>query len=188
MIVPIFLATVLAALPIPPSSSASIAPKIMPIGPPAPVVSVVALSWKYCKPAVFTVQESADCVHWTNVCRTNATQVCFSFTNCPAAFFAVSAANYTDEFTLAWSSSLSMGVSGYKVFYGPATNAMTNAICTGQTSAIFSNLWSVPYYFSVSAVGCGTSSPPSAVCMFVPSPLFTSTNRVTDVSAKVYGR
>jgi Fibronectin type III domain len=76
-----------------------------------------------------------------------------SFTNTPMVFIRGVCSNLTVSATLAWQPSIDPLVVGYKIYYGTASHAYSNAIDVGKvTQATVSNLTEgVTYYFAVTA-------------------------------------
>jgi len=85
-----------------------------------------------------------------------------SFTNLPAVFVRGVCSNLTISVTLAWKPSTSPTTAGYKLYYGAASRAYTNAVDVGQsTMATISNLVAgTTYYFAATAYdSSGMESP-----------------------------
>jgi hypothetical protein len=76
-----------------------------------------------------------------------------SFTNLPAVFIRGVCNNLPASATLAWQPSTDPAVTGYKIYYGVASQTFTNAIDVGSaTNATISNLTEgVTYYFAATA-------------------------------------
>lgn len=64
--------------------------------------------------------------------------------------------------TLAWNPSISTNVAGYKIYYGPASGAYTNAVFVGGfTNVTLSNLAAGnTYYFAATAVDVSQNESP----------------------------
>ena len=88
--------------------------------------------------------------------------------------------------TLAWQPSSSSNVTGYRVYYGPASGNYTNSVLVGNvTTNTVSGLASGDtYYFAVTAVAAGgQESPVSNQVSFVPG---VQTVRIHTASAKQF--
>lgn len=94
-----------------------------------------------------------------------------SFTNMPAVFIRGICSNLTGSVSLAWQPSTDPLLSGYKIYYGTASQTYTTVVTVGTvTTATISNLaGGKTYYFVVMSYdGKGLTSQVSAEIMAVP--------------------